>query len=335
MIELDKKLLELLYKGTELNNILKLTNLKHYQLAQKITQLSNKGYNIHRSLTCNNIKYYIEKSLKINRQREAIFTDHPFRFIVFSDTHLGAPKERMDLIERLYDYAEVRQINHIFHTGDLIDGYDDSELAINEPDASFIHNDILNFTARFPKKDDIVTSILLGNHDRWSLSNQGIDISIPIMKRRLDINILGYNFNYIQINNRYIVFQHSPTYRIKKLDEEILNCNIPFDLIFRGHFHQNSIENNDNNIKVYVPEFCESHREYAGAFEVRLDTTNDKDKQDSLFIKPLVVTDNMIFSATQIEKKLPQRVVPMTNNKELDKIKKFNEKYNNGKCKRP
>jgi len=85
-----------------------------------IKQLQEKGYKIIEIETEKRFK--LMKPLKERFKPVSINIENKTKIAAFGDTHLGHRNERPDLLGKVYQIAEERGVDRIFHCGDVFDG---------------------------------------------------------------------------------------------------------------------------------------------------------------------------------------------------------------------
>lgn len=323
--EMDKRLIQLLSAGASVSTMKKNTGLYEYQIAARLKKLRNLGYQISRQLKNKDLLFKLEKDIVNNSMKDKvdIKVNNYFRFLVLSDTHVCGIYERLDLLKNAYDYAETNKINHCFQI--------DSAHKFSPEEQFLIPNtedQIKYLIKNYPKRNNIITSVILGNHDYYSVQDEGLDISRMIEDKRLDIVTLGYVSSSIKINNRYIVLHHPFDFHNKKMraDQNLLREyeKINPDIIFTGHLHKTGIyQEEDKKVLVNVPAMISHEKNYPSAFDCILISSNSTSDLDILIIKPLMLEPKVI-PVTEIKYDLPKKVLT----REMNQIEKFNAKYN-------
>lgn len=111
---------------------------------------------------------------------------------VLGDTQLGSNYERLDVLHALYDLYEKEGITKVFHAGDLIDGeqiYSGHEYEVKVVGAD---KQIQHTIENYPKKENIVTYFISGNHDLVYYKRMGYDIGRGFLTQtRSDMKYLG------------------------------------------------------------------------------------------------------------------------------------------------
>jgi predicted phosphodiesterase len=111
---------------------------------------------------------------------------------VLGDTQLGSNFERLDVLNALYDLYEKEGITKVFHAGDLIDGekiYTGHEYEVHTVGADKQAQHVVDC---YPKKKDITTYFISGNHDLTYYKKMGYDIGRGfITQARSDMIYLG------------------------------------------------------------------------------------------------------------------------------------------------
>lgn len=168
-----------------------------------------------------------------------------FKFILFSDTHLGSIYENMNYIEKGFDYASKKGIQYIIVTGDFIEGsyanYTRCKDEYKSAEAQIEH-----VLKDFYYDKNISIIVLLGNHDLSTYLTEGINI-YPYLSERKDFIMLGYKCGYIKRNNNYIQLKHDVNRIVNKNEVEQIY------LYLIGHSHQFRCINSNNSISLKAP----------------------------------------------------------------------------------
>lgn len=84
-------------------------------------------------------------------------------FGLISDTHLGSVAERLDILNIAYNrYAEAG-VKHVFHCGDVTDGWDEYRGHVNFVKIYGAAPQAIRVIKSYPKKDGMTTYMLGGN----------------------------------------------------------------------------------------------------------------------------------------------------------------------------
>lgn len=216
--------------------------------------IGNKRYNNHNEIR--ERKGPVE--VLINNKSEYIYLDYgkvmdfcdsDTKFIVISDTHLGARYENLKYLEYVYDYAKKNGIKHILVTGDLIDGNCFNYYWCDKK-YSNIKSQLEHVFYDYCYDEEIDNYILLGNHDFSAFCKEGIDIS-NYLTIRDDFKVLGYKECYLKIKDEYITLKHEVSKIITALDNPSTSIN------FMGHSHQYRCHYNNDSIIYKVPSLSD------------------------------------------------------------------------------
>lgn len=271
MIKIDMNgdsldLLQLLCEGTSNKEICERLNISTKRLYQELLKLKKYGINYSRKYYSNGvIKYKGISSLKEmdileDDQNKTIITDvseQRIKMLVISDLHFGNNLERLDLINRAYEYCIKNGINIILCGGDLIDG----SFTGGEQKISDLYKQVEYFLNNYPSDKNILTFGVAGDHDVSTLFNDALDIRKICDNYRHDIIIGGYGNMGINIKNDLILLHH----RIKnvKLSNE-------GSIALLGHTHSYSVELINDRLNISIPTLSEIAEQMPTALELNL-----------------------------------------------------------------
>lgn len=256
MSDLTLKLLDLIKQEKTVNEIAEILNLSNKQIYNLITTIRNKGFDFARKYYSNgNIIYKPKTNIFPFNNSVNLFTtpeEQTITILAISDLHIGNQLERIDLLNKIYDYCIQEGIHIIINGGDLIDG------AVNTLNAPIkIYDNVMEqieyLMKIYPFDKNILNFTLLGNHDYSALQHAGQDLSIILQSYRHDIIPIGYEFGKINIKNSSIHVKHpieQNLYKIKNTPEN--NC-----IILKGHSHKMKVSTNESNCSVSIPSLSD------------------------------------------------------------------------------
>ena len=257
--------------GKTCNEICSSLSISRKELYYFMQSLKNEGIDFIR-------KYYSDGVIKyapVKKARDIVNTDSNTvdlitqtngnyeKFLVISDTHLGHPKERLDLLDRVYNYARKNDIGVIFLCGDLIDGtYTKS---VKERSRDEIFKQVEYFINKYPFDNNITNIAVLGDHDYSALSTYYINLKDVLMNKRHDFLIGGYNNTSVNIKNDNIHLFHS-------LNGGKITTNGYSPIILKGHTHAySSAKKEDGTLEISVPSISEVMEAMPSALQLELD----------------------------------------------------------------
>lgn len=273
MSDLTLELIKLISQGKTVNEISKKLQLSNRQIYNMLTLIKNKGFDFERKYYYNGDIIYVPKK-KVNQvQNEGISiitepSDKTFRAILISDLHMGSRYERLDLLNKIYDYCIKENIHIIINGGDVIDGMIGNK---NKKHDNIIQQ--VDYAFRnYPFDKSILNFTVLGNHDIDSLHKVGQDFAEVLKNYRHDIVPLGYEEGQINIKNSKIFVQH-PLFIEKVNRVPKKEC-----LILKGHYHKMKLNTYSNKIVINIPSLSDikfSDNEFLpGAIEMELKFNN-------------------------------------------------------------
>lgn len=239
-IDYSAQLLQLLKTSKTNKEICDTLKISTNQLYNELLKLKNMGMRYTRS-------YYSDGSIKYKNistmqalkndmnvgQGKTIITDineNNMKFLLISDLHFGNELERIDLIDRAYNYCAKNGINIILCGGDLIDG----AFTKGKQKISDLYQQIEYFIKNYPQDKNILTFSVAGDHDISAFNMASLDIVEMCNNFRHDIIIGGYNNTEINLKNDKIhLYHHIEAGSIRQTSAPI---------ILHGHSHQYSTE---------------------------------------------------------------------------------------------
>ncbi len=109
-------------------------------------------------------------------------------FGIISDTHLGSIYDRIDLLNDFYKILKSEKIKKVYHAGDFTDGFKIYNGQEFETKVQGLENLVEYAVKYFPKKKDIETYFILGNHDtKYFYWKVNVDIGKRIAQERDDL----------------------------------------------------------------------------------------------------------------------------------------------------
>lgn len=119
--------------------------------------------------------------------------DGVYRFALIGDTHLGSSSEHLWELHDFYDRLQEEGVSHVYHAGDITDGWEVHKGHINEVKGEAAGWDrLLQYTVEnYPQRDGIDTFFIEGNHDRKYHRRNGLHFGELISRRRDDLHYCG------------------------------------------------------------------------------------------------------------------------------------------------
>ena len=249
-------------------------NISQQQLSNYLLNLKNKGVrNIRKYYSDGSIKYQTVSSMgSLNNynynktiQDKTIITDDnetSMKILVISDLHFGNKLERLDLVDRAYNYCAKNGINIILCGGDLIDG----DFSKKNQKITDLYKQVEYFLKNYPYDRNILTFSVAGNHDASILYKSFLDIIEACNNFRHDIIVGGYNNTVINIKNDKVHLYHHIEGGI------IRKTNAP--IILHGHSHEFLIDRTSTTLNIAIPALCDIKQMMPSVLELQLKFNN-------------------------------------------------------------
>lgn len=279
----DEELIELLKHNISNDELCEILNISKQELFMRLKLLRDKG-------VCYKQKYYSDGTIKykINNKlssetssvRNIITAPHEndIKVLVISDLHFGNDLERLDLVDRAFDYCIKNNINIIFCLGDLIDGtHTKGTQKIKD-----ITSQIEFLINKYPYEENILTFAILGDHDYDAVRDSGIDIIKVCENLRNDIIIPGYCNGDIQIKNDSIHLYHSIRTSKYRNNGSLIDLH--------GHSHKYSSKFENGMLKIAVPSLSNIINEVPSLLELNI--SFNKGYFNEVLVKQILFLDN-------------------------------------------
>ena len=256
MNESTLKLIELLKQEKTANEIAQELNISNKQLFKRLFRLKTMGFNVKKKYYYSgDIGYSLYNDVPLQPLNSVDIITSPeeqeFEAIVISDLHIGSTDERLDLLNRIYDYCVKNNIHTIFNAGDIIDGMFGHGDKLHDN----IFDQIEYAIKKYPFDKNILNYAVLGNHDFDSLLKGGKDLALVLQKYRHDIVPIGYATAEVKVKNDKIVLRHP--IEVAKNEPAKQYSRV---VMFKGHYHRMEILHaSGDNCIVKVPALSNIH----------------------------------------------------------------------------
>ena len=198
-----------------------------------------------------------------------IFDSNWQKYGVVADTHLGCKEERLDALHACYDVFEQEGIKHVFHGGNIVDGYiqkiNNASTFVTTPDgqAQYVIDN-------YPQRKGITTYFITGDdHEGWWIKdglNWGAYLEMMAKKQgRDDLVYIGHVEADIDLSVKggkaVMKIQHpgggsaySRSYTGQKQVESFQGGEKP-QILIQGHYHVNNYMCERNVHVISLPGF--------------------------------------------------------------------------------
>ncbi len=261
-------LMDLLQKGKdteEICNILKIDNKMLYKL---LLELKNKGVKFTKEYSIGGDIHYkfINKIADLKQKAKTIIVPksvNSVKILAISDLHFGNQKERLDLVDRAYNYCIKNDIHLIFCGGDIIDGAYSKE--VQKITNSYEQAEYL--IEKYPYDKSILTFAVGGDHDFSAFYRESIDIIEMCDNYRHDIVIGNYNNAIINMKKDKIqLYHYIKGGVVLKVDAS---------LMLHGHMHDFGLRMQQDRLNVTLPSLSDIANTLPSALEITLNFKND------------------------------------------------------------
>ena len=228
-------------------------DLKYKEIVKRLTlenfDILKKEYNLNHNAMLGVLDYGLHdkgiiedkrkvlNKLKYKYQFSLVLKDS--KYGVISDTHIGNEKDSPYHIKKSINFLKQNGINKVFHTGDILDSYDERCALTKDELINLHYKQIERFHDIWPS--NIITYAILGNHDT-KFKRFGIDLYKEISKD--NFVILGAGGSYIRCFNYKIFLEHNVPNSV------LVPSHYNYDVILKGHSHFFKFNENRNVFRV-------------------------------------------------------------------------------------
>ena len=263
-------LISLLKENVTSEEICHRFNISKEQLYRELLNLRNCGVNYGRKYysdgsikytALQNVKALKEKCSAFQSRDRIIITDakeNNIKLLLISDLHFGNSLERLDLVDKAFNYCIKNGINIILCGGDFIDGtYSKQEQRISN-----VFQQIDYFINNYPSDKNILTFGVAGDHDMSALNSYLVDIVEACNNYRHDIIIPGYNNALVHLKNDSIQMFH----HIKGGELAVTASPI----ILHGHSHKYICQPRKDVLNITIPSLSNVGTNIPSALELEI-----------------------------------------------------------------
>jgi len=299
MTDINQKILDLILAGKTTTEILETLKISPKQLKIRLDAIKNSGYNLGYNISDDgkvklDVLTVITQTLTNTTTLKLVKEPHEFTTLVVSDFHIGHPKQNIDRINQIYEYAAKNGINIIINCGDIIDG------CCDDVEEKNIKKQIATLIEKHPYDKDILNLVCFGNHDYSALEKYGIDVSKILTSSRNDFISLGFSTSLINIKNGQIIVshpvRHAKFHQSHHWPQEWLERKV----ILKGHGHHNYAKTSNKKCIIKVPTLSDIvHSQYAtipGALKLTIEL-NEKGQFQIVNIETLVFANGLKTAA--------------------------------------
>lgn len=204
MDELQKKIIYLIQCQRSIDDICKELQLSKEELFSLLRKISDSGIPLN---VLNGGILTFKSAETIKKPYNIKMGKGHIRLGLIGDTHLASKYDDLDLLNRIYDKAEKRKIDAIFHSGDLVDGIVSVPNYFENLKEETYTGQMKYVIDKYPKYSG-KTFAISGNHDDYWTHLTGKEIIKDISKERKDIVYLGPSKRIIYIDGLKINVLH-------------------------------------------------------------------------------------------------------------------------------
>mgnify|MGYP006921402741 CR=1 FL=1 len=180
----------------------------------------------------------------IKHKRFSLGSSLHYKFLLFSDPHIGSLYHREDVAEDTVRVANKEKVDGILLPGDITEGMSNRDGHIYELAIAGVTNQV-NYAVDFLNEFKQPIYAILGNHDLMGMKkgNQGVNIGEDLERRVKNLTLLGDMRGDLDINGSTLRLSHegntaySLSYSMQKIINGLPGGDKP-GIIANGHLHK-------------------------------------------------------------------------------------------------
>lgn len=273
VVDYSSQLIKLLRANSSTEQICETLGISVNQFYEELLKLKNKGiFHTRQYYSDGSIRYRSKvkavsfwknvNDFKNNRPIITGYSENNIKLMLISDLHFGNTLERVDLINRVYDYCAKNDINIILCGGDLVDG----SFSIGNQKISDLYEQAEYFIKNYPYDENILTFSVAGDHDFSLLRDGSLDLIELLNNERHDVVIGGYGRMYVDLKNEQISLCHF-------IDSKRFGPDQYLSLV--GHSHKYSISQSGSSCSINIPSLSNIATLMPTALELSLNFSKD------------------------------------------------------------
>ena len=278
MTDINICILELIKQEKSNEDICRELNISKKQLKNRIESIKNRGININKKYKYNGTQnFFVDYNPQsIGTQIVTSIEDinkNEFKALAIADTHIGNINSNIRYIESIYSYCINNSISIVFHLGDILQGNKENELSMEQQ--------IEYLIKKYPKYNNILTFLQLGNHDEDIIRYLGLNLSTLLNQTRDDIVPLGYTQSIVRIGKNNIYLSH---------ENKFTNS---YGLRIAGHSHRYKFNSHMQIPTIIVPTLSDyiTNNSYPGA--ICMDIKLEDELFSYMILKHLIINESM------------------------------------------
>ena len=239
----DFDIIEILKKGIELQELANQLNISVATCEGVIEDIKSQGYNIYRigdDVKISNIIIPAE-----NRKVNDWNGEKVIRFGLMGDTQINSKFTQITHLHKFYDICQSEGLDTVYHTGDIDEG---EQMRVGHQYECYeqgADDHVKEIVKVYPKRENITTHFITGNHDASIIKRCGYDIGFPIATQRDDMKYLGQSGALINLTPNCTLELRHPidgtayalSYKLQKMVESMSGGEKP-NILAVGHYHK-------------------------------------------------------------------------------------------------
>lgn len=242
-VDINKTALEMLHKGTTLNELSKAIGASEKVSSTVVEEIKQQGFNVLQS--GNEIKISSIIVPEENRIKRSWNGEKIIRFGLMGDTQINSKYTQITHLHTLYDVYASEGLDTVYHTGDIDEGEEMRPGHKYECYNQGADDHVDEIVRVYPKREGITTHFITGNHDHSLIKRAGMDIGKPIADKRPDMKYLGQSCAIISLTDNCTMELRHPidgtayaiSYKIQKMIEAMSGGEKP-NILAVGHYHK-------------------------------------------------------------------------------------------------
>ena len=236
-------IIKMLRNGTTMQELSEKLGVSMRAVRAELDDLADNGHNI---LTCDDNVCISQIVIPDRKEIHKPWNGEKIiRFGLMGDTQINSKYTQLTYLHKLYDIYQSEGIADVYHAGDIDEGEQMRQGHQYECYNQGADDHTAEIIRVYPKRNNMTTHFITGNHDHSIIKRCGYDIGYKIAQERPDMKYLGKSSAIIHLTDNCTMELSHPidgsayaiSYKMQKAIDAMSGGEKP-NILATGHYHK-------------------------------------------------------------------------------------------------